>query len=330
MGFGEYENVQQLIEELSLRADGESVASEIEVLQSIYGDDAVQLWKPTTSTKPDSSMTRYEVALSLPSPHDEISIRILVSLPATYPAESPPQLQLLSRYVGAFGADATLFGEILRTFISSARGVEWSPGTVCVFDGLQNVLDRCEAWYGEHLSAEAAGELSRSEAHPERPNIVQEDPHVNDSSLPPPVQPLPQGMQMYVAEPIVDRKSSFVGRSFAISDPSQVPPILAHLSSDRRIARAAHPVINAWRCQVGNLLHQDNDDDGETAAGGRLAHLLHILEVDNVLVVVTRYFGGIHLGPDRFKHINQAARNALELGGFLDGPRTTTSKGRHR
>ena len=40
--------------------------------------------------------------------------------------------------------------------------------------------------------------------------------------------------------------------------------------------------------------------------------------VENVLVVVTRYFGGIHLGPDRFKHINQAARNALELRGFLN------------
>lgn len=40
--------------------------------------------------------------------------------------------------------------------------------------------------------------------------------------------------------------------------------------------------------------------------------------MNNVLVVVTRYFGGIHLGPDRFKHINQAARNALEDGGFLD------------
>ena len=39
-----------------------------------------------------------------------------------------------------------------------------------------------------------------------------------------------------------------------------------------------------------------------------------------MLVIVTRYFGGIHLGPDRFKHINQAARNALELGGFLDAP----------
>lgn len=37
-----------------------------------------------------------------------------------------------------------------------------------------------------------------------------------------------------------------------------------------------------------------------------------------MLVVVTRWFGGIQLGPDRFKHINHAARNALEMAGFLD------------
>lgn len=48
------------------------------------------------------------------------------------------------------------------------------------------------------------------------------------------------------------------------------------------------------------------------------AMLTVLQEVNNVLVVVTRYFGGIHLGADRFKHINQAARSALELGRFLD------------
>ncbi len=37
-----------------------------------------------------------------------------------------------------------------------------------------------------------------------------------------------------------------------------------------------------------------------------------------MLVVVTRYFGGTLLGADRFKHINQAARDALELGGFIE------------
>jgi putative IMPACT (imprinted ancient) family translation regulator len=61
----------------------------------------------------------------------------------------------------------------------------------------------------------------------------------------------------------------------------------------------------------------DYDDDGETQAGARLKHLLEILELDNVLVVVSRWYGGTLLGADRFKHINQAARDALELGGFL-------------
>ena len=89
--------------------------------------------------------------------------------------------------------------------------------------------------------------------------------------------------------------------------------VLSHLMSDRRIARAAHPIINAWRCEVGDVLHQDNDDDGESAAGGRLAHLLQIMEVKDILVIVTRYFGGIHLGPDRFK----CARSALHYGTLI-------------
>jgi putative IMPACT (imprinted ancient) family translation regulator len=32
-----------------------------------------------------------------------------------------------------------------------------------------------------------------------------------------------------------------------------------------------------------------------------MLHLLDILDVENVLVVVSRWFGGIQLGPDRFK-----------------------------
>lgn len=37
-----------------------------------------------------------------------------------------------------------------------------------------------------------------------------------------------------------------------------------------------------------------------------------------MLVVVSRWFGGILLGGDRFKYINNAARDALELGGHIN------------
>ena len=38
------------------------------------------------------------------------------------------------------------------------------------------------------------------------------------------------------------------------------------------------------------------------------------MDVNNTLVVVTRWYGGTHLGGDRWKHINNVARNAIEGG----------------
>ncbi|TFK72047.1 UPF0029-domain-containing protein [Pluteus cervinus] len=331
------EEFQAFIAELSSQSDKEQVLSELEVLKSIYGDEAIRVWHPSTpnhgGNEPrDLGTVRYEAHLNLPSPYEDVQVRILISLPPTYPATSPPQLQLLSRYIGSFGVDAALFGSILRTYISIS-GIEWTPDTICVFDGLQSVLERCSDWYQERLSAEKAGELLREDAKEQSqskasvPEDIEEvegaDVEVSANLPSEPSADLPAGIEIFTAEPIIDRKSQFIGRACRISEPTEVPLILAHLMADRRISRAAHPIINAWRCQVGNVLHQDNDDDGETAAGGRLAHLLQILELNNVLVIVTRYFGGIHLGPDRFKHINQAARNALDLGGFLDAPESS-------
>jgi hypothetical protein len=35
------------------------------------------------------------------------------------------------------------------------------------------------------------------------------------------------------------------------------------------------------------------------------------------MVVVSRWYGGVLLHGDRFKHISNAAREALDVGGFL-------------
>lgn len=129
---------------------------------------------------------------------------------------------------------------------------------------------------------------------------------------------LPEGCKLYSSEPIIDRKSVFIGHVCKITSPSDVTKVVNYLLSDRKIAKATHPTMLAYRVRgAGDVIHQDNDDDGESAAGSRLAHLLQILELEDVLVVVTRWYGGIHLGSDRFKHINQAARDALVAGGFV-------------
>ena len=40
---------------------------------------------------------------------------------------------------------------------------------------------------------------------------------------------------------------------------------------------------------------QDCDDDGETAAGSRMLHLLEIVDAKNVLVVVSRLYYLLHI-----------------------------------
>lgn len=182
------------------------------------------------------SISRYLFAtvISLPS-HEDVSIRVLVSLPPSYPAESPPQLQLLSRYIGAFGVDSALFGSILRTFISKSA-VEWSHDTVCVFDGLQSVLERCESWYEVKLNREKVGELREdASGHDSAPQdtaeLVTEDGNgLGRVSRPTPALQdvaLPEGIKLIEAEPLVDRKSVFVGRACRISHPSQVRCVLS-------------------------------------------------------------------------------------------------------
>ncbi|XP_025891263.1 protein IMPACT isoform X1 [Nothoprocta perdicaria] len=112
--------------------------------------------------------------------------------------------------------------------------------------------------------------------------------------------------------PITDRRSTFQAHLAPVVTPKQVKRVLEKLYENKKIASATHNIY-AYRiyCEDKQTFLQDCEDDGETAAGGRLLHLMQILNVHNVLVVVSRWYGGILLGPDRFKHINNCARTIL-------------------
>lgn len=102
---------------------------------------------------------------------------------------------------------------------------------MCVFDGLENVREKCGRWYQEQLSEKAAGEMVREETREAKALVGP-----NDTTGPPedvpsarstisehqtPVE-LPEGLEIMEAEPVVDRKSSFVGRACRITSPDQV------------------------------------------------------------------------------------------------------------
>lgn len=343
------------------------LAEELMALQSIYTQDAIHLLKITplggdASTLTDKQLGNEDgvepnawlpgckltlsISTEVESTEDEpIPIRVAITLPMFYPHSArPPQLQLLSRYIGGFSVDAKLFGEILRAFYhriddvavqgidteetststasSSARTdrVHWTSGEVVLFEGIEWVKEKVTVWWNEKEAERRKNAPSTTTqanaADASATNVTTYlDPFDPSQSA---QRRNPFTGTLFQTEPIIERKSEFIGYAARITSPDQVASVLSHILSDKRVARATHPIINAWVCKAADgVVHRDCDDDGETAAGGRLAHLLSLLELENVIVVVTRWFGGVHLGPDRFKLINRAAREALDLGGFV-------------
>ena len=131
-------------------------------------------------------------------------------------------------------------------------------------------------------------------------------------------------------EPFVERKSTFQAHVLlGLRSSEEAGAFAAYLKRDPKVARASHNVLayrkrlapraargesevelgkaSSWAC--------DHDDDGEHGAGKGLSHLLRVTESEDVCVVVSRWFGGVHLGPQRFQCINNAARDALIRAG---------------
>lgn len=118
-------------------------------------------------------------------------------------------------------------------------------------------------------------------------------------------------IEVFTGPPLVDRKSVFQAHLARVNSIADVNKVKETLLQNKKVASATHN-ISAYRIAGSSSVAQDCDDDGETAAGSRLLHLLVILDVKDVLIVVSRWFGGIQLGADRFKHINNVARDILE------------------
>jgi hypothetical protein len=150
---------------------------------------------------------------SLPA-HEDVTLRLLASLPPDYPSTRPPQLQLHSRYIGSFSIDSALFGSVLQTYTTQLEGgIEFTPDVVCVFDGVQSVLDRCNDWYEDKLSQAAAGGLAREE---EKAVHSPEEPLTQvRKQAPSAPAAMPEGIEFYIAEPIVHRQSMSYLRSFS-------------------------------------------------------------------------------------------------------------------
>lgn len=118
-------------------------------------------------------------------------------------------------------------------------------------------------------------------------------------------------------EPATCQKSTFQAHLACVETMEQVHWAHRQLLSDKKVAVATHNIVAYKFCDaVRGVVVADNDDDGETAAGSRLAELLELRGVVGVFVMVSRWYGGVQLGPERFKQINRVAQLLLDSAGM--------------
>ncbi|MDO5630340.1 MAG: YigZ family protein [Paracoccus sp. (in: a-proteobacteria)] len=109
---------------------------------------------------------------------------------------------------------------------------------------------------------------------------------------------------------ISDRGSRYAVSGGAARDREQAQALIADLTRNKRFARATH---NTW---AGILSGEPvKDDDGETGAGALILQMLDRAGVADHIVIVTRWYGGKHLGGDRFRHVADAVRHYLRETG---------------
>ncbi len=90
------------------------------------------------------------------------------------------------------------------------------------------------------------------------------------------------------------KKSVFIGHSAYVASPAEAADFIA---KERKTYPDARHICYAWRTG-GDSANQKSSDDGEPSgtAGQPLLALLTDNDLNNTIICVTRYFGGILLG----------------------------------
>ncbi len=111
---------------------------------------------------------------------------------------------------------------------------------------------------------------------------------------------------------IVDRKSKYTVVWGFVESKEEVKPFIWSLLRDKYFQKSTHNTY-AYRITLenGSILEGKNDD-GETWAWNCILRELQRAEVTNTIVVVTRYFWGVHLQADRFKNVIEATKIILK------------------
>ena len=119
--------------------------------------------------------------------------------------------------------------------------------------------------------------------------------------------PVPAMTLLVLDKVLSDRGSKYAVAGGPAADRAAAQALVADLKRRKKFAKATH---NSWAV----LLPEGpvKDDDGEAGAGMTILRMLEREGLEGHVIVVTRWFGGTHLGGDRFRHVQTCVRTYLD------------------
>lgn len=107
---------------------------------------------------------------------------------------------------------------------------------------------------------------------------------------------------------VTDRGSKYAVSGGPAQSRADVDEFLNALKKNKRFAKATH---NTWAVLLsdGGPL---KGDDGEGGAGMVILNMLEHDQLKDHVIVVTRWYGGVHLGGDRFRRVKDCVNAYLQ------------------
>jgi putative IMPACT (imprinted ancient) family translation regulator len=115
---------------------------------------------------------------------------------------------------------------------------------------------------------------------------------------------------------VIARRSKYAVSSFVVFSESDFKEKIKSFLKDKKFRQADHNIV-AYRIKTMDGRINEYKNDGfnspskETGAGVMMLEIMRQKKTENLCVVVTRWYGGIHLGSDRFKHVRDATIKIL-------------------
>jgi hypothetical protein len=265
------------------------ISDELQAVQSVY-PDIVQI-----SSQRGSTVVKFSNEY----------IAAVIKLPPNYPAQSPEvkiDLKVSSRKK-----------QSLREVVESEILASIADNEGC--EVLFAIIERFKKFEEDHVAIVTDADELDDDSQSIQDNFGEADTSELNAQI-----------DVIHGNPYTERKSVFLAHFARVSSMNDVESFRRIVIADKKVLNATHNILAYRFTAPGGILYSDYDDDGETAAGGRLLEILRLLGVDGIAVIVSRWFGGTLLGANRFKIINNTARQLLEMHGIVQKKTTKDSR----